>query len=88
MKAALTIPGVCVDRKEFLSSTLNEALPPDKISKVLELRPAAVIKCSVIDNLATRLIKYHTRAVTTLSTLTGIPGGPTILASIPTDLAQ
>ena len=70
MKAALTIPGVCVDRKEFLSSTLNDALSPDEISKVLALRPAAVIKRSVIDNLATRLIKYHARAVTTLSTLT------------------
>ena len=88
MKAALAIPGVCIDRQVFLSSTFKDALPPEELSQVLELRPAVVIKRSVIDNLATRLIKYHTRAVTTLSTLTGLPGGPAILASIPTDLAQ
>lgn len=88
MKAALAIPGVCIDRKDFLTETFKEALSEEELKKVIECRPAVLIKKSVIDDLGSRIIKYHSRAVTTLSTLTGLPGGPIILASIPTDVVQ
>lgn len=88
MKAALAIPGVCIDRDEYLRSTMKDACTEEELQQIINYRPAVVLKRSEIDNLASDVITYHTSAVTTLSTITGLPGGPIILASIPADLAQ
>lgn len=88
MKAALAIPGVSLDREEYLRSTLKDACTEEELQKVLEYRPAVVLSREDIDGFAADVITFHTSAVTTLSTITGLPGGPIILASIPADLAQ
>ncbi len=88
MKAALAIPGVSLDREEYLRSALKGKCSPEALQEAIEYRPAVVLSRQEIDSLASNAITYHTSAVTTLSTLTGLPGGPVILASIPADLAQ
>lgn len=88
MKAALAIPGVCIDREEYLRTTMKDACTDEELKQIIEYRPAVVLKRAEIDNLASDVITFHTSAVTTLSTITGLPGGPVILASIPADLAQ
>ena len=88
MKAALAIPGVAVDRENYLRSTLKDILDEKSLLQAIEVRPAIVMKRKDIDKLASSAITYHTATVTTLSTVTGLPGGPVIVASIPADLAQ
>lgn len=89
MRTALALPGVAVDRENYLRSVLKEETRnEDSLQQAIDTRPATVASRLVIDKLASRAITYHTGAVTTLSTVTGLPGGPAIVASIPADLAQ
>lgn len=88
MKAALAIPGVAIDRESYLRTTLKDILDDSQMQLAIETRPAVVMKRKDIDKLASSAITYHTATVTTLSTVTGLPGGPAIVASIPADLAQ
>lgn len=88
MKAALQLPGVTLDRSAYLFSALKDELSPAELQKAIDERPITVLSQDVIDHIATGAITYHTATVTSLSTLTGLPGGPAIMASIPADLAQ
>ena len=88
MKAALAIPGIAIDRESYLTSVLKDKLNEEQLQKAISERPAMVMARRDIDNLANSAITYHTATVTTLSTVTGLPGGPAIVASIPADLAQ
>ncbi|MBR1594173.1 MAG: hypothetical protein IJ659_05315 [Alloprevotella sp.] len=88
MKAALAIPGVAVDREAYLLGALRDVAEEDKLSLIVEGSPAAFVEREALDRIASGAITYHTATVTTLSTVTGLPGGPAIVASIPADLAQ
>ena len=88
MKAALAIPGVSVDRDDYLRRTLKDVCPAEDIDRAVAERPAVCLTRKEVDALANSAIAYHTGAVTTLSALTGLPGGPVVLASIPADLSQ
>ncbi|MBR1733318.1 MAG: hypothetical protein IJ729_06245 [Alloprevotella sp.] len=89
MRAALALPGVALDRESYLRGVLKDEIPDEaELQRAISLRPAAAVSRLVIDKLASGAITYHTATVTTLSTVTGLPGGPAIVASIPADLAQ
>lgn len=86
MSAAMNMPGVKIDRTNFLLKTFapfginNEALS----SK----RPSEIYSKDVIEELARNVIKNHTIKVTSISTAAGIPGGLAMLGTVPADLAQ
>ena len=88
MKAALAIPGVTVDREAYLRSVLRGTLSDERLELIIKGTPIAYAPAELIDKIASGAITYHTATATTLSTVTGLPGGPAIVASIPADLAQ
>lgn len=88
MKAALAIPGVTVDRDSYLRGVLRGTVSEERLELIIKETPVAYAPAELIDKIASGAITYHTATVTTLSTVTGLPGGPAIVASIPADLAQ
>lgn len=88
MKAALAIPGVAVDRETYLKQALKGSVDEAELKRAIDERPPLVLDCRSLLGIASGSITYHTATVTTLSTITGLPGGPALLASIPADLAQ
>lgn len=88
MGAALAMPYVQVDREEFLTKELTRYCSPEKLCKAISGRPIDVLSKDVIDRVANACISSHTTKVTGFSALTGLPGGPLVLATIPADLAQ
>ena len=88
VSAAIKIPGVKVDRNEFLLTQFKNATP--------ELREAVLEKgpinagCSheEIKAKAMQILKERTLASTGASFLAGLPGGLAIAATIPADMLQ
>ena len=85
MEVALKIPGVKVNRMEWLNKALSEF---GDTSPLAEKRPIDVFSQESIDSAAKSVIRSQTWTATALSTLTGIPGGLALLGTIPADLAQ
>ncbi len=89
LHAALAVPGVKVNREEFLRSALKSIADEEQIQKAIETRPArAGIDILEIDGRATVLIRKHVARASGISFATGIPGGFALLGTIPADLAQ
>lgn len=89
LHAALAVPGVKVDREDFLSATLKSIADEDQIAKAVESRPAlAGIEIDKIDGRANVLIRKHVARASGISFATGIPGGFAMMGTIPPDLAQ
>lgn len=89
LHASLTVPGVKVDRQEFLRSTLKSIANEEQIEKAIETRPVlAGVDISKIDGRANVLIRKHVARASGISFATGIPGGFAMMGTIPPDLAQ
>lgn len=89
LHAALAVPGVTVDREDFLRSALKSIADEEQIEKAIETRPAlAGIDIDKIDGRANVLIRKHVARASGISFATGIPGGFALLGTIPADLAQ
>ena len=87
MSSALAIPGVQVDRETFLRSELRQYCSKDELEKAIS-NPVDVLSEDRIDSLANSCINNHLLKVTSLSVVTGIPGGLAMAATIPADMAQ
>lgn len=87
MSAAINIPGVKVDRESFLRSELQPYCNDAELEKAI-LDPVNTISQKRLDALANACIRNQTVKVTAISTVTGIPGGLAMAATIPADLAQ
>ena len=85
LDASLKIPGIKVERDEFLKSAFRRFGDADKL---VDQRPIDVFDSAVIEKVARDVINGQTLKVTAISTAAGLPGGPAILATIPADLAQ
>ena len=86
---ALKVPGVKVDRAEFLRKELFKHCSSETIEKAIETTPAkAYIDSDLIDKIADEVIKFERNAVSGISTALGIPGGGAMVATIPADIAQ
>ncbi len=86
---ALKIPGVKVNREEFLRKEFFKNHPQDVIDKAIETTPAlAGIPAEEVDNIADEVIKFERNAVSGISTALGLPGGAAMAATIPADIAQ
>ncbi len=87
MSSALAIPGVKVDRESFLMSELRPYCTKDELPKAIN-NPVDVLSKERIDNLANSCINNHLIKVSSISFVAGIPGGPTMAATIPGDMAN
>ena len=88
MSSAMNVPGVKVDRESFLRKEFSLYCSAEQLDKVISIRPSEVLSKNIIDRVANSCINSHTTKVTALSTLAGIPGGLTMAATVPADMAQ
>lgn len=88
ISTALKIPGVKVNRKEFLQDQFKDA-SPDLLAFIVEDGPVAA-GCSRMElhKKANRIIKSRTAVSSGASFLAGIPGGLAMAATIPADILQ
>ena len=84
---ALKIPGVKVDREEFLDKILTDKIKDRAtIYRAIETTPIeAGIKIDEIDKIAKYIISRRTADMTLTSFATGIPGVIAMAATVPLD---
>ena len=88
ISAAIKVPGVKVDRENFLLSIFkNETI--EKRNEILEIGPVKA-GCSkkILRNIACRIVNERTIFSSTSSFLAGLPGGWVMAATIPADTLQ
>jgi len=88
LSTVLRLPGVKVDRKEFLQKECRPYCTPEQLKQVVEQSPLMVLDIQLINRFANSCIKNHTICVTAASTALGIPGGPAMAATVSGDIAQ
>ncbi|WP_251149771.1 hypothetical protein [Cellulosimicrobium sp. Marseille-Q4280] len=89
LEAAAKLPGVRIDRADYLRKALQRHCTEDQVSRAIAESPAAAgIPLEVIREAADSSIRFETSKVTALSAAAGIPGGWALLGSVPADLAQ
>ena len=85
----LRIPGVHIDREEFLRKQFMKNYANDVIQDAVKFNPAhAGITVEEIDNIADQVIQYERNCVSGISLALGATGGVAMVATLPTDIAQ
>ena len=85
----LKIPGIHVDRGNFLRKEFMKRYSQDVIDDAIRYNPAhAKTPRKDIDEIADEVIKYERSLVSGISTALGMPGGIAMAATIPMDLGQ
>ena len=85
----LKVPGIRIDRANFLQKELHTKFPQEVIDDAIAFNPLhAKIPAEVIDKIADEVIKYERACVSGISTALGMPGGVAMVATIPADIAQ
>lgn len=85
----LRIPGVHIDREEFLRKQFMKNYANDVVQDAVKFNPAhAGITVEEIDNIADQVIQYERNCVSGISLALGAPGGAAMFATLPTDIAQ
>lgn len=86
---ALKMPGVKVNRKEFLVKTFGDKLSSDKIPILIDKGPQEVgIGTDKINRMAKSLVNKRTIQSSGTSFAAGLPGGWAMAATIPADTLQ
>lgn len=86
---AMKLPGVRVNRKEFLAKTLANNISSEELSLVLDKGPIeAGIDPEIINRLAKSLVEKRTLQSSGASFAAGLPGGVAMAATIPADTLQ
>ncbi|WP_214882841.1 MULTISPECIES: bacteriochlorophyll 4-vinyl reductase [unclassified Exiguobacterium] len=89
MTNAVKLPGVKVDRREFLAQSFSKYVPANQLAEVVEKGPLeANVPLSVIKKVAKRNIANQTMKSSSASFAAGLPGGIGLAATIPADTAQ
>lgn len=87
--AAIRLPGVKVDRADYLRSALGRYVDDDVLAKAIACSPAtAGVDASLLERAAQGSIKMHRLGATAASTAAGIPGGILLAGTVPADLTQ
>lgn len=85
----LRIPGIKVNRKDFLQKEFMKRYPQDVIDDAIAYNPAhAGIPSEMIDKIADQVIQYERNCVSGISAALGAPGGFAMAVTVPTDIAQ
>jgi hypothetical protein len=86
---AARLPGVRIDRAAYLRNTLKRVCSEEQILAAIAESPAkAGVSAEVLDKAANDSIRFETTKVTTISAVSGLPGGLAMLGTVPADLAQ
>jgi uncharacterized membrane protein len=85
MNTALSMPGVKIERTNYLYEAFSGY---GNLSALQSKRPIDVFDSEIIEKVANGAINGHLIKATTISTLTGLPGGWAMVATIPADMAQ
>ena len=85
----LKVPGIRIDRAQFLQNEFKTKLPQDVIDDAITFNPLhANIPSELIEKIADEVIKYERNCVSGISAALGMPGGVAMAATIPADIAQ
>ena len=85
----LKIPGIRINRAEFLQKQLFKLYPQEVIDVAIAESPMkANIPVKEIDKIADEVIKFERNCVSGISAALGVPGGWAMVATIPADIAQ
>lgn len=85
----LRIPGIQINRSEFLQKELFKKYSQEVIADAIKYNPAhANISIEEIDTIADQVIKYERNCVSGISAALSMPGGVTMAATIPADIIQ
>lgn len=85
----LRIPGVHIEREEFLRKQFMKNYSNDVIQDAIKFNPAhAGITVEEIDNIADQVIQYERNCISGISLALGAPGGVAMVATLPADIAQ
>lgn len=85
----LKVPGIRIDRAQFLQKEFQTKLPQNIIDEAIAYTPLqAKIPTELIDKIADEVIKYERNCVSGISAALGVPGGFAMAATIPADIAQ
>lgn len=85
----LKVPGIRINRANFLQSELQKNYPQEVIDDAIAHNPLhAKIPQEAIDRIADEVIKYERACVSGISAALGAPGGIAMAATIPADIAQ
>lgn len=87
LNGILKMPGAKINRESFLRKTFRD-LSVEDLKVCVSESPLKVISAHEIEKAASSVIGSHTTKVTAISTISGIPGGLAMLATIPADLAN
>ena len=88
LTAVLKMPGIKVNRTEFLRKALQPYCTEQKLAMLHNVRPYTIASDEAIDRAAASCINRHTALATTASAIAGLPGGLAMAATIPSDLLQ
>ena len=88
--SAMKLPGIAVNRREFLSRELAPYFDRKVINEILDghTKMKNVLPRKDVQKLAEGCISYHLTKASLISAVAGIPGGFAMLATIPADMAQ
>ena len=85
----LKVPGIRIDRAQFLQNEFKTKLSQDVIDDAIAFNPLhANIPSELIEKIADEVIKYERNCVSGISAALGMPGGVAMVATIPADIAQ
>lgn len=85
----LKVPGIRIDRAQFLQAEFKTKLPQEVIDDAIAFNPLhAKIPSELIEKIADEVIKYERNCVSGISAALGMPGGIAMAATIPADIAQ
>ena len=87
LNGILKMPGAKINREAYLRKTFSH-LSASEIRRCLYESPARVISQAEIEDAASNVIRSHTAKATAVSTISSIPGGLAMLATVPADLAN
>ena len=89
LRSAIELPGIRINRAEFLRKELSKYFDDDIVEKAIATNPAqAGLSHKNIERIAKACINYETAKVTAISAVAGMPGGLAMAATIPADIAQ
>ena len=86
---SLKTPGVGISRSEFLRKELMKNYPEEIIEKAIKTTPAkAGISIEEIEPISDAVIKYERNCVSGISAALSMPGGVSMVATLPADIIQ
>ncbi|MEB9553119.1 bacteriochlorophyll 4-vinyl reductase [Bacillus cereus] len=86
---AVKLPGVKVNRDEFLAKNFSGNVSSNQLAEIIEKGPInANIDKKIINKVAKKVISNRTMKSSSVSFAAGVPGGLAMAATIPADTAQ